>query len=92
MKFTELTPVFVDTIQSDIEEGILYISEKYRVAIHLCACGCKGKTVTPLGKDQWTLTKNGDKVTLRDSIGNWTHEKPNYHAHYYITDNKIEPC
>lgn len=89
MKINELTPVFVETISDELEEGKLYISEKYKCAIHLCACGCKQKTVTPLYKNGWTMTKNGGQITLRPSIGNFTGESP-YHAHYYITDNKIQ--
>lgn len=72
-----------------LEEGILYISEKFELAIHLCACGCGGKTVTPIDAGGWTLTKQDDKITLRPSIGNWSGENP-YHAHYFITANKIE--
>lgn len=88
-KITEIQPIFLETIESDLEEGKLYISEKYATAIHLCACGCGQKTVTPLTKGEWSLTKNNDKVTLRPSIGNFSGENP-YHAHYYITDNKIQ--
>ncbi len=89
MKINEFIPEFVYFIPEQLEEGKLYISETYGVAIHLCACGCGAKTVTPIGKGEWTLTKNGDKVTLRPSIGNFMGEDP-YHAHYYVTDNKIE--
>lgn len=85
----ELKPVFVETIPHEIEEGILYISLEYKSAIHLCACGCKGITATPLIKNEWVLTTNNEKVTLRPSIGNFSGEVP-YHAHYYITDNKIQ--
>lgn len=88
MKITEIQPKFVDLINEELREGILYISRQYNVAIHLCACGCKGKTVTPLGVGEWTLIKNGDKVSLQPSIGNWAGESP-YHAHYFITENKI---
>lgn len=89
MRLTEIEPVFVETISPEIEEGKLYISKEYGVAVHLCACGCKQKTVTPLGRNEWTLTENGELVTLRPSIGNFNGEKP-YHAHYYVTNNKIE--
>lgn len=88
-KINELTPVFLTELPFEKEEGILYISEEYKVAIHLCACGCGVQTVTPIGKDEWTLTKTGDRVTLRPSVGNFTGENP-YHAHYYVTENKIE--
>ncbi len=88
-KILEIVPVYSETIPSNLESGKLYISEKYKVAIHLCACGCGIKTVTPIGAGEWTLTKIGDKVTLRPSIGNFMGEKP-YHAHYYITQNRIQ--
>jgi hypothetical protein len=85
----EVKPEYVEQMPDKLEDGVLYISDKYEIAIHLCACGCGGKTVTPLGVGEWTLTKAGELVTLRPSIGNWAGEKP-YHAHYYITENKIE--
>lgn len=89
MKLLEIKPIFVDEITSEIEEGIIYISKKYGCAIHLCACGCKQKTVTPLGVKEWSLSENNNQITLRPSIGNFAGETP-YHAHYYITNNKIE--
>lgn len=88
-KLFELKPEYVEFIPEKPEDGILYISERFGLAIHLCACGCRRKTVTPLGEGEWTLTKQDDKITLRPSIGNFIGENP-YHAHYYITDNKIE--
>jgi hypothetical protein len=94
MRLLEIIPEYVDTIPEELKEGILYISEKYGTAIHLCACGCGGKTVTglePYWAGGWTLTKVNDAVTLRPSIGNWLGENP-YHAHYLITNNKIEWC
>ena len=83
---------FVDNIPRPIKPGIIYVSEKYGVAIHLCACGCGKETVTPLGDGEWTLTKSGDKVSLTPSIGNFIWERPNYHAHYVITDNVAKFC
>ena len=54
-KIFEIKPLFTEQIPDIIEEGVLYISEKYEVAVHLCACGCKGKTVLPLGYGEWNL-------------------------------------
>lgn len=92
-KLFESQPKYVEAfIPDSLEHGVIYISEKYNVAIHLCACGCGGKTVTPIGKHGdwgWSLTDSNGAVTLRPSIGNFSGESP-YHAHYYITDNKIE--
>jgi hypothetical protein len=89
MRISELKPQYVDYMPDQLSEGVLYISTVFKLAIHLCACGCGGKTVTPLGEKEWTLKDGGGKITLRPSIGNFSGENP-YHAHYYITDNKIE--
>jgi hypothetical protein len=86
-----ITPEYMEHIPEDIKEGILYISKEFETAIHLCACGCGRKTVTPFGKGGWVLTESDGLVTLRPSIGNFRGENP-YHAHYYITNNKIEWC
>lgn len=75
----EVAPKYVDTIPRELEESILYISLKYGVSVHLCACGCSGKTALPLEKGQWTLTDNNGMVSLTPSIGNWAGERP-YHA------------
>lgn len=92
---TELTPIYCDNIPDEKEQGILYISKRYWCAIHLCACGCGGQVVTPLktiaGVAGWNLTEKEGKVSLTPSIGNWSGENP-YHAHYFITENKIVWC
>jgi len=91
-KIFEIEPVFCDEIPEVLQEGILYITIKHSFANHLCACGCGKKSptaLTPVWKGEWTLTNNQGKVTLRPSLGNWKGQNP-YHAHYYITDNKIE--
>jgi len=91
-KILEIKPEFIEVIPDVLEEGVLYISEKYGTAIHLCACGCKQKTVTgikPYWADGWTMSNNNGKITLRPSIGNFSGEHP-YHAHYFITDNSVQ--
>lgn len=94
-RITELKPVFVDNIPDKLEHGIIYISQMYNIAIHLCVCGCNEKTVTPTkpmaGDPNWSLNINNGKITLRPSIGNFKGENP-YHAHYFITENKIKWC
>lgn len=54
-----------------------------------CTCGCGMEAVTPLGNGEWSLIESNNQVTLRPSIGNFKGENP-YHAHYYITNNKID--
>ena len=89
IKIHEIVPVYCNEIPANLETGKIYISKEYSIAIHLCACGCGGKTVTPIKSGEWTLTENNGKITLRPSIGNWNGEN-SYHAHYFITDNNIE--
>jgi hypothetical protein len=91
-KLTIIIPIFTEEIPTEKKHGVLYISEKYEVAVHLCACGCGQQSVTPLRNGEWNITKNGDKVSILPSIGNFTGERPNYHAHYFIRENQIDWC
>jgi hypothetical protein len=86
MKTSALTPVFTEYIPLQPDEGILYISMQFVTGVHLCACGCKAKVVTPFGPDDWILTFDGT-VTLRPSLGNG---QQRCRSHYYIRRNKIE--
>lgn len=88
-RISDLAPIYCEYMPPELEPGKLYISKRFQLAIHLCACGCGGKTVTPLGPGEWTLNENDGKITLRPSIGNWSGENP-YHAHYYVTENRID--
>ena len=68
-----------------MKEGNLYLSRKYETAIHLCACGCGGESVTPTHQPTgWRLTEKDGKVTLHPSILNRFCK-----AHYWIRDNKV---
>lgn len=80
----EIIPIFVEFIPFELEDGKLYISEEYGVAIHLCLCGCQEKTVTPLQHGEWTLIKDGEKISLTPSIANY--QMP-CKSHYVITKN-----
>jgi hypothetical protein len=43
-----MQPEHVEFIPKALEDGVLYISTKYRTASHRCCCGCGTKIVTPL--------------------------------------------
>lgn len=88
-KLFNITPKYCNQIPSELKEGVIYISKEHDVAIHLCACKCGRKTVTPLGKNGWSLTDKNGLITLSPSIGNFKGESP-YHAHYFIIDNRIK--
>lgn len=82
----KLQPEFVEFIPIDLENGKLYISMKYCTTVHLCACGCGERVVTPLQPHGWRLTFDGT-VTLRPSIGNFEYSCK---SHYFITNNEIQ--
>ena len=86
MRLTSIHPNFVEFIPRDLSEGILYISEQYQTASHLCACGCGEKVVTPLSPVDWKLKKHGELISLFPSIGNWNYSCK---SHYWIRNNKI---
>ena len=78
---------FVEFIPKELENGILYVSIKFKTAVHLCACGCGIKTVTPFSPTDWKLTFDGITVSLNPSIGNWGFPCK---SHYWITKNEIK--
>ena len=89
-KIKKVRPVFCDELPSykdTVTEGLIYISKKYEIAMHLCPCGCGGESVTPFNEGEWKLTiDESNKVTLYPSILNTN--CPNK-AHYHIKSNHI---
>lgn len=77
---------FVEYIPPALEENILYVTIKYKTAVHLCACGCGNKVITPIGPNFWRLTYDGASVSLYPSIGS---RNLQCRSHYFITNNKI---
>ena len=77
---------FVDTIPPHLEPGILYLSKRFRTAIHKCCCGCDLEVVTPLNSAKWTLTEHGTSVSLSPSIGNWSFP---CRSHYWIERDQV---
>lgn len=61
---------FVEKMPDTLEDGVIYISQKYRVALHNCCCGCGEEVSTPLGPTEYSLRVDGDAVTVTPSIGN----------------------
>jgi hypothetical protein len=86
MKRQSITPQFVDYIPEAPQDGILYISERYAIAVHLCCCGCREEVVTPLSPADWHVTRNRGLVSLLPSIGNWSFS---CQSHYWIKGNSV---
>jgi len=78
---------FVEFIPNDLEDDVIYISIKYKTAVHKCICGCGHKVVTPITPTDWRITFDGRTISLYPSIGNWNFE---CQSHYWITNNRIE--
>lgn len=77
---------FVEFVPEIVEDGVLYISMEYATASHKCACGCGHEVVTPFTPTDWSLTYDGDTVTLSPSIGNWSYS---CRSHYMIRKNRV---
>ncbi len=89
MKARTITFEFVDVALLEREEGKLYISTRYRTAIHSCFCGCGLKVVTPIRPVKWKILFDGDTVSLFPSVGNWSFP---CRSHYWIKGNHVLPA
>jgi hypothetical protein len=78
---------FVHSIPEVIDDNTIYISIKYKTAIHKCACGCGEEVVTPLSPSGWSLNYNGKSISLSPSIGNWSFD---CRSHYWIQNDTIK--
>lgn len=77
---------FVNQIPEKLEEGVLYVSIPFETVIHKCCCGCGKEVVTPLSPTDWSLTFDGETITLDPSIGNWNFQCK---SHYFVRRNKV---
>jgi hypothetical protein len=69
-----------------LQHGLLYVSEEFDAAVHLCACGCGSKVSTPLGPTEWFFKETPDGPSLRPSVGNW--QLP-CQSHYWIEGGEV---
>jgi len=76
----------VHYMPKDLKPGVLYVSEEFSTAAHLCACGCGSKIRTPFGPTEWTLEESNSGPTLKPSIGNWQQA---CRSHYWIFQGEI---
>lgn len=86
MKVNTIRPQYVESFPSDLEDGVLYISRKFRTACHRCCCGCGTKIITPIRPTEYRLTDCGGIISLYPSVGNWNHP---CESHYLIRDNRV---
>lgn len=86
-QLTSLNYKFVEDIPANLEDGVLYVSMRYAIAVHKCCCGCGIKVPTPFDPTDWKFIFDGETVSLYPSIGNWSFP---CRSHYWINRNKIE--
>ena len=67
--------------REEMEPKTLYVSIPFRMANHLCICGCGTESPTPLAPTEWSMTFDGESVSLHPSIGN---QNMDCQSHYWI--------
>lgn len=77
----------VHYMPKELKPGVLYVSEEFGAAAHLCACGCGAKIRTPLGPTEWAIEETDNGPTLRPSVGNWQQA---CQSHYWIYRGEVE--
>lgn len=87
MRVAKIRPSFVEFIPDELDDGVLYISDRYKTCSHKCCCGCGEEVVTPLSPAEWRLTRQGNVVSLWPSIGNWDYR---CRSHYVIDRNQVK--
>lgn len=86
MKWEVIEARDVQAIPPALEDGVLYICERYGIAMHKCCCGCGEEVVTPLNPAEWSILRQDSKVSLVPSIGNWS---LSCQSHYWIKGNRV---
>ena len=76
---------FVEFMPERLESDVIYVSTRFSLVSHMCACGCGEEVVTPLSSREWQLIYDGESVSLFPSIGNW---KFQCRSHYWIEQDK----
>ncbi|WP_425498125.1 DUF6527 family protein [Oleiagrimonas soli] len=88
-RLSSIRPEFVDSAPLNLSPGVLYISERFKTALHLCPCGCGEKVITPLSPARWQVSYSASVVSLYPSVGNWDYA---CRSHYFIRRNQIVWC
>jgi Family of unknown function (DUF6527) len=86
MRRASISHQLVEFIPEHLEEGVLYISERYGTAAHKCCCGCGEEVITPLTPTDWSVRMDGKVVTMQPSIGNWSYA---CRSHYLIQKSDV---
>jgi len=77
---------FVEFIPQVLAPDTIYVSIPFATTAHSCGCGCGLQVVAPLSPTDWTLTFDGETISLDPSIGNWNFP---CRSHYWITRGTV---
>lgn len=77
---------FVKAFPDQLEDGILYVSVEFGTAAHSCFCGCGSEVYTRFSPRDWSMTFNGETVSLKPSIGNWSFP---CQSHYVLAGGRV---
>lgn len=86
MKVNTLIPSFVENMPETLADGYIYISNRHKIALHRCCCGCGEEVATPLSPVDWSVRVVNETVTLYPSIGSWNLP---CQSHYWIRRNRV---
>ncbi len=76
----------VHYMPKELRVGVLFVSEEFETAAHLCACGCGSKIRTPLGPTEWSVMETKNGPSLNPSVGNWQQA---CQSHYWISNGEV---
>ena len=77
---------FVEYMPPVLDDGVLYVSIRFRLAVHRCCCGCGYEVPTGLSPDSWKLVFDGESISLSPSVGNWGLA---CQSHYWVRCNRV---
>lgn len=86
MRHRTLEHHFVRNVPRELDPGVLYISMDYATAVHSCCCGCGERVVTPFTPTDWSMTFDGESISLNPSVGNWNQK---CRSHYVIQRSRV---
>lgn len=78
---------FVDRVPAQLEDDTVYVCIPFATVVHRCCCGCGNEVVTPLSPADWTLSFDGESISLDPSIGSWSLA---CQSHYWIKKSRVK--
>ncbi len=88
MKQNQFTVQNVVSFPRPLDEGVLYVSDRFAASAHKCACGCGNDVVLALNPAQWQLAKHPDgSASLTPSIDN---SSLPCRSHYWFRHGRVD--